>query len=150
MVRFKPDEQTEKLPRLFQQANVVLVPLGLLAVLFIMMMRPELANYALPSRFWLDANHFLLGALTVVAGAFCLSQLWRRQESMAFFKTLRVLLAVFLCCSMISGFLMLMQFQLIDSVTRIAYTVFDISVTGIVFALLAALVVHTARQIRSV
>ena len=95
--------------------------------------QPGLKAYMLPTRFWLDANHVLIGATVVVAGVMCLlSEM--RAAAMSTGGRGRVLcsvaagqLVVSLFLAGASGILMLLTIPGLDALTRLSYTVFDLS-----------------------
>jgi hypothetical protein len=91
----------------------ITVFLGSLIILF----QPELSHYALPNRFWLDSNHFIISILVLfIALLFAIGQ---SQKTNILFVLIAIAIA--------SGSLMLLNLPLLDFFTRIGYTVFDLT-----------------------
>jgi hypothetical protein len=101
--------------------------------------QPALMEYMLPSRFWLDANHFLFAAVVMAAG--CLALMWEIKQGMSPSGSgrslIRFLISVELAFSLgvacLAGILMVFNVPTFDILTRVLYTVFD-------FALLLVIV----------
>jgi len=98
------------------------VPLAIAGAAFIgviiILMQPELKQYALPSRFWLDANHFFISAL-ILGGAF----IFALQQNQKNFRWLLALLLV----AIVAGIFMLVKLPFIGLMTRLSYSIFDLS-----------------------
>jgi hypothetical protein len=95
----------------------VVIGVGALVAAIILLSQGELAKYSLPSRFWLDANHFFISMIVLgisfVTLAFCgYKKNW--------------LLTVFFIAA-ISGGIMLIKLPWISVINRLSYTVFDLS-----------------------
>ena len=84
--------------------------------LMIMLVQPKTRQYALPSRFWLDSNHFLIAAAILMI-AFVYALLQNRRN----FHLIIIVLAI----AVASGILILIKLPWIDTLTRLSYTVFD-------------------------
>ncbi|MBW6461351.1 MAG: hypothetical protein K0B08_12335 [Bacteroidales bacterium] len=104
-----------------------LVFAGILATGIMGYFSGHLGRFMFPTRAFLDANHFIISAVVVFIGVWIYLHHRFRQDRIMKFTTM----AVFLFFSILSGVFMLIKLQLIDSVTRLAYTVFDISLIGI-------------------
>ncbi len=112
-------------------------------------MRGDLSDYALPLRFWLDGNHFLAAALILVLGLIGLSWRLHRQRveghsPASYFRahSIRVVLTASML-AVVSGTLMLLQFPVLEPLTRISYTVLDLALA----AVLAATIMIALREI---
>ncbi|MFO7974326.1 MAG: multiheme c-type cytochrome [Candidatus Hydrogenedentota bacterium] len=99
--------------------------------------RGDLADYALPLRFWLDRNHFL-AAMLILSLGFC-GLCWRlyRQRlaghsPASYFKaySIRIVLAAVIL-TVVSGTLLLLQFPVLDPITRLSYTVLDLALAAV-------------------
>lgn len=99
----------------------VLVAAGL-ALVFL---KPDVNSYVLPDRLTLDANHFIITVIALIAGAYTWIRMKKENTSG---NLLGKLQAIFLILAVISGILMMIKFNLIYQIVRFAYTVFDISV----------------------
>jgi len=109
-------------------SNYLYIIYGLLAAgVAILFLKPDVNSFVLPERLTLDANHFIISMFALIAGAYT----WIRMKKE---KTSGILLgklqAIFLILAVISGILMMIKFDLIYQIVRVAYTVFDISVVG--------------------
>lgn len=120
---------------------------GALIITIFLLSQPHLLEYMLPTRLWLDANHFLVVLCVVLVGLVAL--LWELRQAISDHgehrSTLGTVLIVVLTGSLliavIAGLLILVKVPWLDSVTRIAYSVLDIAVT----ILLAASMVTVVR-----
>lgn len=88
----------------------------------IMLAQPQLKQFALPTRFWLDANHFLVSALIII-GAFAFAVLQNRKQ----FQWLFAIIVI----SIVSGVFMLLKLPFIGFITRLSYSLFDLAIIGI-------------------
>ena len=95
--------------------------------------RGDLSDYALPLRFWLDGNHFLAAALVLLLGLCGLAwRLYRQRlaghSPASYFKahSIRIVLAA-VVLAVVSGTLMLLQFPVLEPITRFSYTVLDLA-----------------------
>ena len=95
--------------------------LGLL--LFGLAFFPGLERYMLPGRFWLDAHHFGLSLLALALGgaAWTLHPARKEQGKGSPF------LSFFLVLALASGALILLEIPGLRPLTRICYTLFDLS-----------------------
>ncbi|MBN2467779.1 MAG: hypothetical protein JXD19_06470, partial [Deltaproteobacteria bacterium] len=106
----------------------------------------SLADYVLPSRFWLDANHFLFSLFIILMGITALS--WEiirsakreLREGLVLLQPRIIILVVGLSAGIASGLLMLLKLPGLEMMTRASYTTFDASLMliliGCVFLLL--------------
>ncbi|MCD6393279.1 MAG: hypothetical protein J7M40_07200 [Planctomycetes bacterium] len=94
--------------------------------------RPDLMTFVLPSRFWLDSHHPLIGGLVfAIAIVTLISEIRaRRMRTIGFNWVLRSAVAVELALSLViasvAGALMLFKIPGLDAVTRTSYTMFDV------------------------
>ncbi len=101
------------------------------AMALFMVFRPDLRAYALPTRFWLDANHFLVAtAILAVGAAVMVAELADARGRQGLLRRLvarktAALLAVGIVAAAAAGVLMLVGTPALACVTRPAYTVFD-------------------------
>ena len=104
----------------------LLIIYGLLAAgLALVFLKADVNSYVLPDRLTLDANHFIISSVALIAGLY--TWLMMKKENRAG-SHLRKLQAWFLILAVISGFLMMIKFDFIYQIVRVAYTVFDLSV----------------------
>lgn len=116
----------------------------MLAFLVLVFLRPDLHSYILPEPIWIDSNHFYICIVAFLAGVYFWMDFRNKHQrrhwvtwSMGFF----VGLAFF------SGVLMLLKWQAIDTMVRVAYTLFD---TSILLLLLASIVLLMQCQNKTV
>ncbi len=94
----------------------------------IILLQPKTMRYALPSRFWLDANHFIIAAaILVIAFIYALQQ--NRRNFYLIICTLAIATA--------AGVLILIKLPWIDFLKRISYTIFD---AALIIAVIVAIV----------
>jgi len=125
---------------------LVAIVLGAAAVL--LAGQPDLMGYMLPTRFALDANHFLVAAAAILVGLALLALEFRHNGTMRGLLAF-VLLAVLVLAGA-SGSLMLLKPSFLPSLTRASYTVFDLALTillavGVLAALRRVLASRTER-----
>jgi hypothetical protein len=88
-------------------------------------LKPDVNTYILPSRLTLDTNHFIITILALLAGAFTWIRMKKENASGSLLSKLQ---ALFIILAIISGLLMMIKFDLIYQIVRVAYTIFDLSV----------------------
>lgn len=119
----------ESLPALFAGR---LIPFFISAASFvgvlIILLQPKTRQYALPSRFWLDANHFIIAA-TILMIVFIYALQQKRRNFYLIISTIAIALA--------AGALILIKLPWIDYLTRISYTIFD---AALIFTLIVTIV----------
>jgi uncharacterized membrane protein YidH (DUF202 family) len=107
-------------------SNHLYIVYGLLtAGVALVFLKPDVNNYILPDRMTLDANHFIITVFALVAGAYTWIRMKKENPSGTLLANLQ---AIFLIMAVLSGILMMIKFDLIYQIVRIANTVFDISV----------------------
>ena len=96
--------------------------------------RPALMAYMLPSRSWLDANHFAVAAAVLVVGVVALLAELRAGRAAAasgkrgaLGRVVAAELGVSLVLAVVSGLLMLLKLGGLSALTRAAFTAFDLS-----------------------
>jgi len=107
-------------------SNYLYIVYGLLtAGVALVFLKPDMNSYVLPDRLTLDANHFIITVFALVAGAYTWIRMKKENTSGTFLGRLQ---AIFLILAVISGLLMMIKFDLIYQIVRVAYTIFDLSV----------------------
>jgi hypothetical protein len=111
------------------QATGWLVCLGAVVLSGLVLLRPEVRQYALPSRAWLHAQHFPLAVAVLIAGIAALVSTVRPLGGGAgrggCRRWLAGWLALFVVVSGLCGLLMLLDIPALKGLTRLAYTGFD-------------------------
>ncbi|MFW5755458.1 MAG: hypothetical protein ACOCWK_02575, partial [Tangfeifania sp.] len=97
------------------------------AGLFIYLL-PGLGRYMFPSRFFIDANHFLITAVVLITGIWFYLE-YRLKTSQP--KILN-LLAVFILLAVVSGIFMVVKLDWLNAVIGVVYTIYDLSMIGII------------------
>lgn len=117
----------EILPSLLAQNWMPLV-ISIAAVIGILSMlaQPQLRQYALPTRLWLDSNHFLISALILI-GAFVFALQQNRKSFQWLF--------IFIVIAVVAGAFMLLKLPFIVFLTRLSYSVFDVAIVLSVIAI---------------
>ncbi|MBN1852847.1 MAG: hypothetical protein JW829_08990, partial [Pirellulales bacterium] len=114
--------------------------------------RPQLIEYMLPTRFWLDSNHFLIAVAILIVGLVAL--LWELKSRVSqihskgsWLKSLiggQLAISLFLAC--ITGMLIFLKIPGLDSVTRYAYTIFDLALALVVFGAIIVMLRYAIRM----
>ncbi len=130
----------------FFQANTnyLYITYGMLAAgIALVFLKPDVNSYVLPDRLTLDANHFILTVIALVAGAYTWLRMQNENPSGTLLSRLQ---AFFMILAVISGILMMIKFDLIYQIVRVAYTVFDIAV---VFSICISIIWLIKNQFRT-
>ena len=99
---------------------------GILTIGFALIyLKPDLHSYILPERMWFDKNHFMISMLALFAGIYTWVSMKKAGLSQSILGRLQL---IFITISIVSGFLMMIKFEAIFSLVRIAYTLFDLSI----------------------
>ena len=99
---------------------------GILTIGFAMIyLKPDLHSYILPERMWFDKNHFIISMVALFAGIYTWLSMKKAGLSQSVLGRMQL---TFITISIASGFLMMIKFEAIFSLVRIAYTLFDLSV----------------------
>lgn len=114
------ENRQEILPSLLTKKWMPLV-ISITAVIgfFIMLAQSQLRQYGLPTRFWLDSNHFLISALILI-GAFIFAVQQNRRTFQWLFT--------FIVIAIVAGAFMLLKLPSIGFLTRLGYSVFDLAI----------------------
>ncbi len=116
--------------------------------------QPELLEYMLPTRLWLDANHFAVAVGVMLIG--CIALLWELrqwiadhgEQRSALGIILSLVLAASLGAAVLSGIIILVKATWLDALTRVSYTALDIAITVLLAAAIVTVLRATARQCR--
>ncbi|HQK71543.1 MAG TPA: hypothetical protein PL101_10595, partial [Bacteroidales bacterium] len=113
--------------KFFRLSKPLLAVLHLLiiAATAVVFLKPDVRSYVLPSRLALDANHFIITMAALIAGAVVWVRLRNEKRNNSLMGKTQ---AVLLILAIVSGFLMIIKFDQIYSIVRVAYTVFDLAV----------------------
>jgi uncharacterized membrane-anchored protein len=101
-----------------------LVYVLIIAGLALVYLKPDVNSFVLPERLTLDANHFIISIFALLAGVYTWLQMQKEQVS----SLLSRLQSIFLLMAIVSGVLMIIKFDLIYQIVRVAYTVFDLAI----------------------
>jgi hypothetical protein len=117
-----------------------------------MIWRPRLLEYMLPTRFWLDSNHFLFVAGVLAVGLAAL--LWELKSGMenngakrswlGGLTRVELLISLLLACA--AGALVLLKIPEFGPITRFSYTVFDLAIALIVLGVFLSVVRYACRM----
>ena len=107
-------------------SNYLYIIYGILVIgVAMVFLKPDVNIYVLPDRLTLDANHFSISLFALITGAYTWIRIKKENNSGTILGKLQ---AVLLILAVISGILMMIKFDLIYQIVRVAYTIFDISV----------------------
>jgi hypothetical protein len=129
-----------------------LLALATAIAVLVLSLDPDLMSYMLPTRFWLDSNHFTIAALVIIAGVLgLLAEVRVRRTAVTgsargtFGSIVSYELALSLLLATVSGILILLKLSFMNAVNRAAYTVFDLSLV----LLLVGVIMATIRRATS-
>lgn len=112
-----------------KQQNLItwLVSFGILGSGIFGYFAGNLGSYMFPTRMFLDGNHFMISVVVLLTGIwFYLKYQFNRE------KPFRLnLLWVLILVTVISGIFMLIKLELLGFINHLSYTIFDLSLTGI-------------------
>jgi hypothetical protein len=99
---------------------------GLLTLGFALVyLKPDLNSYILPERIWFDKNHFAITLIALFVGIYTWLSMKKSGLSQSFLSRLQLVLIVI---SMVAGFFMMIKFEAIEPIVKIAYTLFDVAI----------------------
>jgi hypothetical protein len=104
-----------------------LVSLGILGAGIFGYFSGALGSYMFPTRMFMDANHFLISAAVLVLGSWFYLKYEFNPESGFRLTWLPLLLFM----AILSGILMLIKLEFIATISHLAYTLYDLSLIGI-------------------
>ncbi|SPD76339.1 conserved membrane hypothetical protein [uncultured Desulfobacterium sp.] len=111
--------------RLVRGLSIVVIAAGLLGGIVIFRI-PGLLEYMTISRFNLDAQHFPIACAVLLAGLFTILYQRPHQQRAPFFVSILCWCGwIALVLTGISGCLMLLKFSWTETLTKLAYTIFD-------------------------
>jgi len=114
--------------------GILILVYGLvIAGLAFIYLKPDVNSFVLPERLTLDTNHFIISIIGLLAGVYSWLQMQKEQPG----SLLSRFQASFLIIAVISGILMMIKFDLIYQIVRIAYTLFDLSIILIILMSIA-------------
>lgn len=123
ILKFIPKEIKSKIPERKYPIYITFTFIAFLIIAIILYFKSGMIDYVLPSRFSLDANHFLISIANMIIGIIFLYILYNKSEAIFTQK----LIMICLITSVISGFIMVIQFNAILPFVRFTYTIFDLS-----------------------
>lgn len=112
-----------------KQKNILLwmVSIGILVAGIFGYFAGDLGRYMFPTRIFLDANHFLISSAVLVIGLWVYLR-FEFDHTKPFRLTA---LSILLTIAILSGIIMLFKLEFIEALSHLAYTFYDLSLTGI-------------------
>ncbi|MDZ7723394.1 MAG: hypothetical protein U5R06_11465 [candidate division KSB1 bacterium] len=137
------------MPKILAYVPMLLVVFLSVAVLLMMSDR-QLVHFILPSRFWLDSNHFAIAMVILLAGILALvyrlrNVMQNKSEKSKQRLWINELVTTFIVL-FVSGVLMLVKIPGLVEVNRFAYSVFDVA---LLFILMGTLVTFYTQIIKN-
>ena len=124
-----------------------LLAFAIAVVLLILSLDPDLMGHMLPTRFWLDSNHFAIAALVITAGVLgWLAEVRVRHTAGPgrargkFANIVYYELKLSLLLAAVSGILMLLKLSFINALNRAAYTIFDLSLALLLLGVIMVII----------
>jgi hypothetical protein len=132
----------------------LVIAVAAVAGVVLLLNQPALLEYMLPTRMWLDANHFLVALGAMLVGLIAL--LWELrqwisdhgQNRSALGILIALILAVSLAGAVLAGILVFLKIPAIDVASRASYTVFDAAITVLLAAAIVTALRGVAHQFR--
>jgi hypothetical protein len=106
-------------------------------------LKPDLNSYILPERIWFDKNHFAITMAALFSGIFTWLEMRKAGLSGSILSRLQF---IFIAISIVSGLLIMIKFDAIFPLVRIAYTLFDL---GIVLSVLFSITYFLKEQFQN-
>lgn len=129
---------------------VIAILAGVAAVM--LLWRPQLMEYMLPTRFWLDSNHFLVAVAVLIVGFVAL--LWElkgrvsgnpsKRSWLGWLAGGELLISLVLAC--VAGVLIFLKIPGLDPVTRYSYSIFDLAIALVVLGALVSVLRYASRM----
>ncbi|MBL7128795.1 MAG: hypothetical protein ISS16_07395 [Ignavibacteria bacterium] len=111
------------LPNMFKWKFLPLIISTILIIITVFItLKPDLREMIFPTRFWFESIHFSL-SMFIIMLSFILYAVVLREKNVL----LKNLLIVFIIISLFSGFLLLIKIPFLEIITKLCYTLFDIS-----------------------
>ena len=101
----------------------IIISISALTGMLIILFQPGISRYSLPSENWLNANHFIITVIVLLAGFGMINLIEKKY---------RTWIVGLILAASVSGLLMLLNIEMLISLTRISYTIFDLIVAFIV------------------
>ncbi|NQT13600.1 MAG: hypothetical protein HQ582_12680 [Planctomycetes bacterium] len=130
---------------------VIAILAGVAAVM--LLWRPRLMEYMLPTRFWLDSNHFLIAVGILIVGL--VAFLWELKGRVSGNPSKRswlgllaggeLLISLVFAC--VAGVLIFLKIPGIDPLTRYSYSIFELAVALVVLGTIASALRHAGRML---
>jgi hypothetical protein len=133
--------------RLLPAVIAIVAGIGALQLIW----RPRLAEYMLPTRFWLDSQHFLVTAAVFAAGFVAVLAEFKgrvqdnrpKRSWLSFLTVGELSIALSVAC--VAGVLILLRIPGFDHVTRLSYSIFDLAIALVVLGAIASVLRHACR-----
>jgi len=100
-------------------------------------LKPDVYAAIMPERLWFDKNHFFITVFALLAGLFCWLRLKSESKALSVLGNLQL---VFILTAIFSGIIIMIRFEGILSLVRIAFTVYDLVVLLSVFTTIVDLI----------
>jgi len=122
------ENRHETLPSLLTQKWLPpIISIAAFIGVLIMLAQPQLKQYALPTRFWLDSNHFLISALILIS-VFVFAVYQNRKSFQWLF--------IFIIVAIVAGVFILLKLPFIGFLTRLSYSIFDVAIVLSLFSMI--------------
>jgi len=120
--------------------------------LVMLLWRPRLMEHMLPTRFWLDSNHFLFAVGGAIVGlAVLLRELKGRMQGngsnrswLGLLTAAEMLISLVLAC--VAGVLIFLKIPVLEPLACYAYTIFDLAIALVVLGSLVSVWRHVCRM----
>ncbi|MGQ9820153.1 MAG: multiheme c-type cytochrome [Candidatus Kapaibacteriales bacterium] len=108
-------------------AHLTIIYIMLVGAFTLIWLKPDVRTSVLPDRMWFDNNHFLISIIALFISAW--SYLTMKKDKGNWNLLIRVQL-ISIALAIFSGILMMIKFDAIESIVKIAYTLFDINIVA--------------------
>jgi len=106
-----------------------------LAIIFLMVtgafllvwLKPDVHSYVLPDRLWFDKSHFMISMLALLIIVWSFLTMRKYNKNWDFLMYIQF---VFIVLAIIAGGFMMIKFDAIESIVKIAYTLFDFAIVA--------------------
>lgn len=121
----------------------VIIALGMVFIY----LKPDLHSYILPESLWFDKNHFIISLISLIIGIYTILKM--RNAATAHLNLYKLQIGL-VALAFISGFVMMVKFDAIYNMVRIAYTIFDIAILGSIVTSMVYFIQHQFNRLSEI
>ncbi len=140
-VRFLLEHYNIPLSIIWRRLLPILISIAAIIGAILIILQPELRQYAFPARAWFDGNNLFVSMMILLVSIIFLFQELKRpsdgSDNQISLRGIVPYLIGAIAILIISGFLMLIKIPWIENITRISYTTFNLSLILLLLGILS-------------